>query len=135
MVAYIGRILLRTALIYPLMSGHFYHVLYHTLVNLSSWSKVLSSIEDKWSTGKQKQTLGCLQMNYIYQTWVQVHWYLYLSTISTALPSTCKVFKYFLLKVTCTCTCTYNMDLCTCDVLKYSKKYLNPCLIYTCIYM
>ena len=35
----------------------------------------------------------------MYQTWVQVHWYLYLSTISTALPSTCKVFKYFLLKV------------------------------------
>ena len=23
------------------------------------------------------------------------------------------------------------MDLCTCDVLKYFKKYLNPCLILT----
>ena len=22
------------------------------------------------------------------------------------------------------------MDLCTCDVLEYFKKYLNPCLIY-----
>ena len=44
------------------------------------------------------------------QTWVQVHWYLYLSTISTALLSTCKVFKYFLLKVTCTCTCTESLS-------------------------
>ena len=37
----------------------------------------------------------------------------------------------------CTCTCTYNMDLCTCDVhvLKYFKKYLNPCLMpCTCTY-
>ena len=38
-----------------------------------------------------------------------------------------EVLKYFMSWLYCTCTCTYNMDLCTCDVLKYSKKYLNPC--------
>ena len=35
---------------------------------------------------------------------------LVLNTISTALPSTCKVFKYFLLKVTCTCTCIESLS-------------------------
>ena len=34
----------------------------------------------------------------------------YLSTISTYLPSTCIVFKYFLLKVTHTCTCTESLS-------------------------
>ena len=52
----------------------------------------------------------------IHQTWVQVHWYLYLSTLSTALPSTCKVFN-FLLKVTCTCTCIESLS----QVLKVLK--------------
>ena len=72
------------------------------------------------------------------QTWVQVHWYLYLSTISPALPSTCKVFKYFLLKVTCTCTCTESLsqvlkvlkvlNLSTSSVLKYHSTYLRKYL-------
>ena len=72
------------------------------------------------------------------QTWVQVHWYLYLSTISTAIPSTCEVFKYFLLKVTCTCTCTDSLsqvlkvlkvlNLSTSSVLKYHSMYLRKYL-------
>ena len=63
---------------------------------------------------------------------------LYLSTISTALPSTCKVFKYFLLKVTCTCTCTESLSqvlnvlkvliLSTLSVLKYYLMYLRKYL-------
>ena len=46
-----------------------------------------------------------------------------------------EVLKYFMSWLYCTCTCTYNMDLCTCDVLKYFKKYLNPCLIYIHAYI
>ena len=59
-----------------------------------------------------------------FQTWVKVHWYLYLSTISTALPSTCKVFKYFLLKVSCTCTCTESLSQ-VLKVLKVLEVFIN----------
>ena len=61
-----------------------------------------------------------------------------ISTISTALPSTCKVFKYFLLKVTCTCTYTESLSqvlkvlkvltLSTSSVLKYYLMYLRKYL-------
>ena len=56
-----------------------------------------------------------------------VHWYLYFSTIhvSTALPSTCKVFKYLLLKVTCACTESLS------QVLKLLNWYLKYMYMYT----
>ena len=84
------------------------------------------------SHAKKVQSAAVYLMNFK-QTWVQVHWYLYLSTISTALLSTCKVFKYFLLKVTCTCTESLSqvlkvLNLSTSSVLKYHSMYLRKYL-------